>query len=58
MVKFKKKYCENCEKDTTHEYIGKEMYSLLPLWFKKYYKCTICGEIHEQDTAHLESNDN
>lgn len=54
MVKFKTKYCKKCEEETTHEYCGKNMYSLLPLWFKKYWKCCDCGKIHEQDTAYPE----
>lgn len=53
-VKFKEKYCEECEEYTTHEYVGKEMYWILPLWFKKYWKCEKCGAIHEQDTAYPE----
>ena len=54
MVKFKTKYCNNCCCDTTHEFVGKEMYSLLPLRFKKYWKCCDCRKIHKQDTAYPE----
>lgn len=51
MVKYKTKHCEKCKTSTTHEYVGKEMYSLLPLWFYKYWKCCECGKMHKEDTA-------
>lgn len=54
-VKFKRKYCEDCKQATTHEYAGKQLEWILPLLLKKYWKCTKCGCIHEQDTAYLES---
>ena len=57
-VKFKEKYCEECGEDTTHEYCGKELVWILPLLFKKYWKCTVCGKIHVQDTGYPESNYN
>ena len=58
MVKFKCKYCEKCKSCSTHEYVGKEMYSLLPLWFYKYWKCCKCGNVHRQNTAWLDSEYN
>lgn len=57
MIKFKTKHCEKCGK-TTHKYVGKKMYWILPLWFKKYWKCCECGKIHIQDTAWPEDEDN
>ena len=54
MVKFKSKKCKKCDCVTTHQYVGKEMYWILPLWFYKYWKCCDCGSIHKQDTAFID----
>lgn len=57
-VKFKEKYCSKCNATITHQYIGKELKWILPLWFNKYWKCEKCGAIHKQDTSYPESKYN
>ena len=58
MIKARKIYCKNCGKVTTHYYAGRKTYSLLPLWSYKYWACSDCHELHEQDTAYPETKYN
>lgn len=58
MVKVRKIYCKNCGKVTTHYYVERKTYWILPLMSYKYWTCSCCNEIHKQDTAYPETTNN